>query len=155
MQVTPDWMDKLPLMQQAVVLMAIRGPDAFAKMHACKPILWYYRACVLKAAHKGRMLEMGEHVPSLMTLRGIDESGWRNAVHDFFQVVDELPLHYFTHFMHGVQVLAYKHSDDDMKQRWLELYCKCCDYLHVPAEAENTMDHRLSDFGRPLETVID
>jgi hypothetical protein len=155
MNILPEWMEGLPLQQQAVLILALRGPDGFPKFHASKPVLHYYRACVLKAAHVGRHLKHGEHVPSLMSRIYDDEGAWRNALKAFRDVEDELPLHYYTHLMHGAQVLAFKHEDGSVRVRWLEFYTQCCDYLHVPCEGCFDMDRRLSDFGRGLEEILD
>lgn len=151
----PPWAEELSLMKQAVLIMAIRGPDGFPKQHGCKPILWYYRGCLLAAAHKGRHLRDDEHVPSLMTLRGFSGAGWLDALKQFSAVVDELPLHYFTHLMHGVQVMSHHHPDPKVRMRWYEFYSYCCNYLHVPRESREVMDMRLNDFDRSLDEVIE
>ncbi len=72
---------------------------------------------------------------------------------NFRFVEDELPLHYYTHLMHGAQVLAYKHPGALYRARWLHFYFNCCEYLHTPLESMNAMDGRLSDFGRPLDFI--
>jgi len=153
MKLLPDWTEALPLQQQAVLVLALRGPDGFPKFYpACKDILYYYRACVLKAAHFGRMLRDGEHCGSLMTLRGFSKDDlWQNCLNRFQEIEDELPIHFYTHLMHGAQVLAYKHPDLLTRSRWLSFYFQCCAYLHLPPEPETNMDERLADFGRPLE----
>jgi hypothetical protein len=93
------------------------------------------------------MLEEGESAGDYL-LMNFEESSWRRALHDFQQVEDELPLHYYTHLMHGAQVLAYKHPDRDIRRCWLRFYEQCCEYLHVWPESEVFMDQRLDDFGR-------
>jgi len=156
MKLLPDWTETLTLQQQAVLLLALRGPDGFPKYHACKGLLYFYRACVLKAAHKGRMLQLGEHCGSLMTMRYFDDDWqWNDTLNRFAGTEDELPLHFYTHLMHGAQVLAYKHPSALVRKRWFQFYEQCCNYLHVPVESERTMDGRLNDFGRPHEEVID
>lgn len=155
MRILPDWMDDLTLQQQAVIVLALRGPDGFAKTHASKPVLHYYRAAVLKAAHIGRHLRKGKHVPSLMSRICDGEQAWKDALHLFKSVEDELPLHYYTHLMHGAQVLSWAHEDASVRVRWREFYLQCCDYLHVPPETFEQMNVRLSDFGREREDVLD
>lgn len=153
MRMLPEWMDSLNLQQQAVLILALRGPDGFPKYHPSKKILYFYRSFIIAAAHKGRHIRIGEHVGSLMTLHGFDGEDWGKALKEFFKVVDELPLHYFTHLMHGAQVLAYKHPEEFVRSCWQEFYWLCCDYLHTPVETTAEMDKRLNDFGRPLEEV--
>lgn len=151
-----DWISNLSLQQQAVLVLALRGPDGFPKYHPSKELLYHYRASVLRAAHIGRMLRAGEACGSLMSLTKIgDEVEWRDLLKKFQTVEDELPLHYYTHLMHGAQVLAYKHPDGLFRTRWVEFYGQCCDYLHVHPEPEALMDRRLSDFGRGLDEVVE
>ena len=154
MKLLPDWTENLPLQQQAVLVLALRGPDGFPKYHASKPLLYHYRACLLKAAHVGRMLHEGEACGSLMTMDGFhDGVHWHRTLDQFKRVEDELPLHYYTHLMHGAQILAYKHPERAVRHRWYQFYLQCCEYLHVPTEDPKDMDKRLNDFGRPIEEV--
>jgi hypothetical protein len=158
----PAWVRHLTLQQQAVLALALRGPDGFPKFHPSKHILQYLRASIIKAAHLGRMLQPGEHIGSMMTLRGFDspvfaggEMSWSIALREFKQVEDELPIHYYTHIMHAAQVLGYKHPLELFRQRWFSFYLSCCDYHHVPPEQEEDMDARLSDFGRDQLEILD
>lgn len=150
LSVTPDWVSELPFQQQTVLHAAIRGPDGFPKHHKSKDVLRAYRACVMKCAWRGRMLHYGEDSGNdFMTMHKLsDLVTWKRVLQNFSEVEDELPLHYFTHLKHGAQILAYKHPSVVIRERWLGFYCRCCNYLHSPIEAEETMDARLNDWGR-------
>lgn len=144
----PDWVANLSLQQQAVLVLALRGPDGFPKKHPSKLILYRYRACLLKNAKTGCSLMPRDHLPSFMVF-DFSSEGWRHAMSSFRDVEDELPLHYYTHLMHGAQVLAYKYPNDGhVRGCWWEFYKQCCDYLHAPPETERALDERLGDFGR-------
>jgi hypothetical protein len=153
MKLFPDWVEKLPLQQQTVLALALRGPDGFAKHHASKFVLWFYRACVLKAAAEGRMLRHHEYCKTFMSMEACDPLVWDKLLLDFSEVEDELPLHFYTHLMHAAQVLHYKHPDSLIRERWGKFYYQCCDFLHMFPETESNMDKRLSDFGREPEDV--
>lgn len=149
-----DWISDLPLQQQAVLVLALRGPDGFPKYHPSKELLYHYRASVVKAAHIGRMLRPGEKCGSLLALNRFGEPfDWLQVLETFATVEDELPLHYYTHLMHGAQVLAYKHPNMLYRIRWTAFYQNCCKYLHVPVETSDAMDQRLADFGRALDFI--
>jgi hypothetical protein len=141
----PDWVSELSLQQQAVLVLALRGPDGFPKLHPVKDVLYRYRACLLKNAKTGQMLLPGQKLPSFMWH---DFNGWDVILARFREIEDELPLHFYTHLMHGAQVLAYKHPSSAIRQMWYKFYKQCCDYLHTPVESRATMDERLNDFGR-------
>ena len=51
------WLTTIPVMQQTVLLSAIRGPDGFRKFHPVKPLLRWYRRCVLMSAFEGLVLD--------------------------------------------------------------------------------------------------
>jgi hypothetical protein len=50
MIVLQPWLDALPLMQQTVLLTAIRGPDGLPKYGPAKKLLRWYRRCILLSA---------------------------------------------------------------------------------------------------------
>lgn len=54
--VLQDWVQGLPMMQQTVLLTAVRGPDGLPKYHATKWVLRWYRRCILLSAMDGRVL---------------------------------------------------------------------------------------------------
>jgi hypothetical protein len=152
--VLPDWIAKLSMQQQTVLLLALRGPDGFDKNHDCKRVLYFFRACVLCAADRGRMLDETEDIATFMSMKCCDDFFWQEVLTTFRNVEDAMPLHFYIHLMHGAQVLAYKHPEPFIRERWFEFYRQCCEYLHVLIEPEAFMDMRLDDFGRPLGKVL-
>jgi hypothetical protein len=145
--VQPDWCRTLPIQQQSVLLLAARGPDGIAKVHPCKPVVIAYRACVLVAAKYGRSLVWGERADSFMSLDVFaSDAAWEEAVHLFFDHHDALAKHYVVHLMHGVQILGYKHPIYRIRERWLALYLRFVDMLHLCPETEAAMDLRLGDW---------
>lgn len=45
--VLQTWVSELPFMQQSVLLSAVRGPDGFTSESSVKPIIRWYRRCVM------------------------------------------------------------------------------------------------------------
>jgi hypothetical protein len=151
MSVLHDWISDLPLQQQAVLILALRGPDGDVKHTKFKVLLRCYRACVLKAAYFGRPLKLGEAADTFMSLG--DEflafRDWRVHVGDFLEdEADAAILHHYTHFMHGAEILAYKHPILAVRERWQYCYERFCHRLHVNPESPIQMDERLNDWGR-------
>jgi hypothetical protein len=149
-RVLPDWMASLPMQQQSVLILALRGPDGIRKHHPCKAIVRFYRGTVLKAARFGRLLRIDEKADTFMSMDGfIDNLKFNSKVKEYFDSIDELPHHYHMHLMHGAQVLGYKHPDHEYRSRWHHFYLKCLDDSHTPhPETEEEMDERLSDWDR-------
>lgn len=147
--VLQEWILDLPMQQQAVLVLACRGPDGCSKKHEVKDVILRYRASVLKSAHWGRALRLGEHAPTFMTLLGFGiDRAWESLVTSFFDHADSVPHHYYMHLMHGAEIAGYKHPDELFRSRWSRFYQRCCDDLHLGAESEVEMDARLSDWNR-------
>lgn len=149
LSVQPLWMTKLPLQQQSVVMLAMRGHDGVAKEHVSKRILRAYRSTVLVAARVGRVLAWGEKLDTFMGLDELaDRETWSTICLDYKENHDELACHFYAHLMHGAEVLAYKHPEGQFRDRWLEFYIASVDALHLNPESMEQMDHRLSDWRR-------
>lgn len=147
--VQPEWCRSLPLQQQSVLLLATRGPDGIEKFHPCKAVHVAYRACTLVAAKYGRELRWGEQADTFMSLDVFaDETRWREAVSMFFDAWDTLPAHYVKHFMHGAQILGFKHPDIRYRERWGTFYRRMAQEFHLNPEFEVEMDVRLGDWGQ-------
>lgn len=152
--VVQKWVSKLSLMQQSVLLSAIRGPDGIAKFHKCKSLIRWYRRCVLISAFDGETLD-NPYRPgggsftgpscSLSACYPTWEDAMKNRLDDFLASRDELPFHYFTHFMHAAEVIGYKHPNTAIRLWWANVYQRMCCALHVQPETEEMMDYRLGD----------
>lgn len=146
--VFPDWMQNLPFQQQSVLVLGLRGPDGDPKHTPFKHLLRAYRGTVLKAAKYGRPLEFGEKADSFMTMEVFaDLQAWDQAIETFLEdAADGSILHHYTHFMHGAQILGYKHPSGDYRARWLGCYLAFVKRLHLNPESVLEMDARLSDW---------
>lgn len=146
------WVSGLSAMQQSVLLSAIRGPDGIAKQHKCKNLIRWYRRCVLVSAFDKEILDNpGDPRGGSFSGPSISErtDNWELSMvkvsDDFMDSRDELPFHYFVHFMHASEVLGYKHPDERIRAFWRKLYLRICKALHLQPESEEIMDTRLGD----------
>lgn len=78
---TQDWLTRIPIMQQTVLLSAIRGMDGMRKLHPAKMLIRFYRRCVLIDALDQRAIENpyedggGDFTgPSLEIFKGHDQT---------------------------------------------------------------------------------
>lgn len=143
------WISEIPMQQQSVLVLALRGPDGIRKHHPCKDVLRAYRASVLKAAYYGRSLRWGEKADNFMSmdLIAVDEA-WNLAVKAFFDHIDEIPHHAYLHFVHGAQILGVHHPDARIARRWHEFYLRCCANMSMNPETRDEMMRRLGDWDR-------
>jgi hypothetical protein len=153
--VTQTWTHGISMMQQSVLLAAIRGPDGSPKYGGgAKMLLRWYRRCVLLSAMDGEVLtdpispNGGSFTgPSLQGEDDLDHWTDRMQVHveDYLRNVDALPHHYQMHFMHAVEILGYKHPNRMIAHFWLALYVRLVNDFHLHPETEDELDSRLGD----------
>jgi hypothetical protein len=159
--VLQSWVMQLPMMQQSVLIAAIRGPDGVSKYTKAKALMKWYRRCVMISSFDKKALDRPDY-PGGGSFTGpsfeveIDDAGrphyvenWEDKmeipVQDFLRAVDELPHHYNTHFMHGAQILGYKHPDQRIRVFWRSVYERLVKDLCLRPEGEADMDMRLGD----------
>jgi hypothetical protein len=152
--VTQTWTHDLPMMQQTVLLTAVRGPDGVAKYDPVKMLVRWYRRCVLLSAMDGRVLadpiEANGGSFTGPSLDGEDENDpWEERmqphVATHIQAADYLPHHYQMHFTHAVEILGYKHPDTRVRFFWRQVYVRLVHSLHLHPESEDELDSRLGD----------
>jgi hypothetical protein len=160
--VLQEWVQELPLMQQSVLLSAIRGPDGQPKYNPTKMLIRWYRRCVLISAFDGRVLETpydpngGGFTGPCFDYAACAHAIATNSVQrwyenmsgvtgQFLRHLDALPSHYIKHFREAIQILGYKHPDTHIRHYWHDVYIRMANDLHLLIEPEEMMDKRLSD----------
>lgn len=159
--VLQPWVMALNMMQQSVLIAAIRGPDGVSKYTKTKALMKWYRRCIMLSSFDKRVLDRPDYPgggsftgPSFEAER--DDAGrpvfvdnWEarmeEPVQDFLRALDELSYHYNTHFMHGMQVMGYKHPDKRIRAFWYSAYQRMVNDLCLHPETEQEMDVRLGD----------
>jgi hypothetical protein len=147
-----QWTHSLPMMQQTVLLTAIRGPDGLPKYGCVKLLLRWFRRCVLLSAMDGKALTNpydnngGSFTgPSLEAYAENWEYHMDNIVSEYVQELDAVPHHFQLHFMHAVEILGYKHPDERIRDWWEKLYRRLVNDFHLHPETKEEMDSRLGD----------
>lgn len=159
--VLQPWVSTLPMMQQTVLLTAIRGPDGTPKYGPVKMLLRWYRRCVLLSAMDGRALpdpyetNGGSFTGPSLTLSDYDprapgrwppwEPPMQELVSEYLRATDALPHHFQMHFMHAVEILGYKHPTERIRAFWSATYIRLARDLHLTPETEEAMNERLGD----------
>lgn len=142
-----SWVEDLPVMQQSVLISAVRAPDGIRKDHPVKTLMRWYRRCVLTSAMDGRAIldpyedGGGSFTGPLDRTNGTIEQ----FCGVFLRHVDELPHHFVLHIMHAAQIVGYKHTDEFCRRFWAEFYFMVVKHFHLRAEPIEAMDRRLGD----------
>lgn len=152
--VTQAWTHGLSMMQQTVLLTAIRGPDGLPKYGCVKMLLRWFRRCVVFSAMDRMVLASplregggsftGPSVDWRKTC-GVWQTDMDEIVSEYLRSLDAVPHHFQMHFMHAVEILGYKHPVADVRQWWGEVYLRLVNDLHLHPETEAEMDDRLGD----------
>lgn len=173
--VTQDWVHEQSMMQQTVLLTAVRGPDGLTKYHPSKYLLRWYRRCTLLSAMDGRVLadpvepNGGSFTGPCVVKRPLGylaaaelrdqtrheaegavwRSSWLGALDDwvsaYLRGLDEVPHHYQLHFMHAVEIVGFKHPDELIRTWWHGVYLRLVRDMHLHPEREEELDRRLGD----------
>lgn len=156
MKVLQDWVCELPMMQQSVLMAAIRGPDGLPKYGSVKMLLRWYRRCILLSAIDGRVLtnpydENGGSFtgPSLkreMSTVGDWTTGMDRLMREYIRELDAIPHHFQLHFLHAAEIVGYKHPDSKIAAWWrVGVYGRLVNDMHLCVESEFDLDRRLGD----------
>lgn len=141
--VLQDWVIELPLMQQTVLISAIRNADMVEKGHPSKELIKWYRRCVLKSALDNKVLE-NPYEAGGGSFTGSIESVSK-AQDDFIRARDGMSLHYYAHCMHAFEILGYHHPRTLTREGWAYMYRRMVQALHVWPETKEQLDRRLGD----------
>jgi hypothetical protein len=151
--VLQDWVLGIPLMQQTVLLTAIRGPDGLPKYNGIKMLLRWYRRCVLLSALDGKVLSTpyeknGGSFTGPSFTHELDapwQSYMDEIVSDYLKSLDGIPHHFQMHLLHAIEIVGYKHSDLEIRAWWCSVYKRLVNDFHLHPETCEELDTRLGD----------
>lgn len=143
-----DWVMRLPLRQQGVLIIATRGPDGVRKEDAAKPLVRTMRGLTLNAGRTGAPIPPGVvwDTDTFMTIAPIcSDVGWVGFTGPFFDNWDSYNVHFLQHLAHAYAVVGIAYPDLDIRIRAWEFYKACCHKLHMNHESPDQVAHRLRD----------
>jgi hypothetical protein len=59
--------------------------------------------------------------------------------------LDKYPVHFVLHQAHACEIIGYKHPDESVREKFIGIYNLIVWNMHLRPEAEEQLDHRLSD----------
>jgi len=127
--VLKDWMVKIPWKQQSVILSALRGPD-LSRPVAVKKINRWLRDVIQNNADPSSEYMKDRTLPEIEDLK-LD--------------MGYCTMHYFTHLMHALEIIGYKHPDESVSDTAKRYYLGLVDFVHLNPETREQMDKRLED----------
>lgn len=146
--VLQTWVCDIPMRQQGVLVIALRGPDGVRKEDAAKPLVRTLRALVLNSGREMKPMEKGMNwkADPFMSMSWIsDDSAWLKVGLDFFAQWDAYNVHFLQHLIHAFAVVGIHHPDIQIRENAWYFYCHACHVLHVHNETKEEIEYRLRD----------
>lgn len=134
-----EWVTKLPLRHQGVLLAAVRGFDGWPKHSEPKALVREMRALFLVPAD-ARELVFGKGFMSPFDIEK-SEPGFAALCRE----MDALNLHYFAHLLHAIEVIAGHHPQPDVRFVYWRRYRALVNKLHLNPESREEMTARLTE----------
>jgi hypothetical protein len=142
------WVMRLPLMQQSGLLTAIRGPDGLHKGHIAKDLCRWLRRCLLITAFEGEsLLDPYDRRGGSFTgpSRYPAPNGIDDALAEYMDSVDEVPLHFHLHLVQAAEIIGYQHPVNEVRNWWRATYEKFVAAMHLQPESKEMLNYRLRD----------
>lgn len=135
-----DWVTRLGMRHQGVLMASVRGCDTAPKDDPSKLFARCLRDAVLRP-------HCGDSGRAVSFIEAVDGPTLESRFTAFIKNCDHYPLHYVMHVIHAMEIVGYKHPDREIGDRWLNFYIRAVDRLHLVREGEQTMDLRLNADG--------
>jgi hypothetical protein len=129
-KVLQDWVGLLPYKVQSVLVSAQRGPDSHFCPNLKSITKWIRRTCQINADPSHTFMA---DIP----LPTIDEIEYE---------LEYTTMHFIFHFVYGLEIIAYKHPDQVVKDIAMKYYKGIIEeIMHFNIETEQQLDKRLVD----------
>ena len=143
--VLQDWVMDLPLREQGTVLTAVRGCDLTPKLPLDaleRQLVGFIRFCILNPADPREVDVPGAFFQSRMP------QDWKASE------LGHYPLHWYSHVMHTLEVIGYRHPHPKLADTALRAYFRMATSLHLHPESKDEMIARLSEDRIATGTVV-
>jgi hypothetical protein len=125
------WLYNLPWKMQTVINQGLRAPDSRFSPKVKIVARWLRSICICNADSNHTFMCRKDSIP-----------GWAELDNE----INYLTLHYVTHFIYAIEIVAYKHPNEEVQAIAMELYEGLVKYqMHFEIESEDAMDTRLAD----------
>jgi len=149
--VLQDWVMELPLREQGTLLTCVRGCDDEPKTWTRTGVAYspgrrltaFIRWCFMVPAD-AREVDSQEGAFMMST----PPEPFKPS--EF----GHLPQHWYSHAMHALEVIGYRHADPNVRETAYVLYRKMVHNMHLEPERKETMIQRLSEDRFITNTIV-
>lgn len=134
------WVEDLPPRLQGTLFTCVRGCDTVEREDPVKLLSRCLRAVIMHTASS----KPGSFVMLIDYDDHDDRYEFQWTVDETLASHDHLPLHYVMHLLHGAEIVAYMHPNENARQSWLGVYAGLCHHFHLRPESKDDMLARLT-----------
>jgi hypothetical protein len=132
MTVLQSWLEEIPIRMQSTLLLGLRGPDTHAAPRV-KVICRWLRGLTFKPGNPDNVREfMHAELPDRITEKG-----------PCAKELEFCSQHYYSHLMHALEVVGFRHPDMVVRHRAVLLFADMCSLMHLPEESQYDFEIRL------------
>lgn len=137
--VVQKWLGTIPIRMQSTLLLSLRGDDS--QHHSdIKKITRWMRGLVFIPGNPNNVHEFMTSTDELPKIRDGEP---------IYKALDYCTVHYYSHLMHGLEIIAYKHPSPIIQESAWNLYSGMVDKFHLRRESRGELDTRLRDLEWP------
>lgn len=137
--VLQPWLEELPIRMQSTLLLSLRGPDT----HRCPEIKKIQRWM------RGLSFKPGNPVNVVDFMTGTDDVPELQEKNTLARELEFCTQHFYSHLMHGLEVIAYRHPMLSIAHKALDLFEGMCKLFHLELEDEYSFEERLKTLEWP------
>ena len=131
MNVLQSWLEKIPIRTQSTLILGLRGPDTGMCLEI-KRICRWLRGLTFVPGNPDNVHEFMGRWPGRVVDKG-----------EMYRELEFVSMHFYSHLMHAVEVIGYRHPDEQTANDAQLLYFDLCSILHVPVESLLDFEQRL------------
>jgi hypothetical protein len=121
--------DSCSHMEAGTLVTGLRGPDQAAAPNTKKLVRWIRATTLINGNTENDFMQLPDTLPTAEEIQ---------------PELEYLSVHYFAHLIHALEIIGYKHPDDDTGDIAFDYYCRLVVGLHLTPESESVMTRRLS-----------
>ena len=137
--VLQNWLVQIPIRMQSTLILGLRGPDTH-RSPEIKKIQRWMRGLAFKPGNPAN-LSVFMHPTT-----GVPEILEKSPVAKELEFCSQ---HFYSHLMHGLQVIGYMHPVPQISNRAVTLYREMCFLMHLPPESRQAFETRLGTIEWP------
>jgi hypothetical protein len=136
--VLQEWVAKLGLRHQGVLLTGIRGCDIAPKDDPSKDLSRCIRAAILNT-------HCDDPKKSVSFIEQCEPEEISRRIKVFAKNHDHYPHHFVMHIVHTIEIIGYYHPDPVTQTIFNNGYVLLCDRMHMHQETRGQLDARLNE----------